>query len=77
VVVAKVIQRLSVSKRARQNFRIERFNLKKLNDMEVKDQYQVKISNRFVALENLEVDYVDISRAWESVRESKSFRHRV
>jgi hypothetical protein len=47
VVVAKVIQRLSVSKRARQNFRIERFNLKKLNDIEVKEHYQVKILNRF------------------------------
>jgi Tfp pilus assembly protein PilO len=74
-VVAKV--RDSVSKQVVQKSDMERFNLKKLNDMEVKDQYQVKISNRFVALENLEVDYVDISRAWESVRESKSFRHRV
>jgi hypothetical protein len=29
---------------------MERFNLKKLNDVEVKEQYQVKISNKFVAL---------------------------
>jgi len=31
---------------------MERFNFKKLNDMEIKEQYQVKISNRFAALEN-------------------------
>jgi hypothetical protein len=39
-----------------QKFDVERFNLKKkkLNNVEVKEQYQVKISNRFVALENLD-----------------------
>jgi hypothetical protein len=31
---------------------MERFNLQKLNHGEVKDQYQDKISNRCVALEN-------------------------
>jgi hypothetical protein len=33
-----------------QEFDAERFNLRKLNDMEVKEQCQVKISNRFSAL---------------------------
>jgi len=46
---------------------MKRVNLKKLNDVEVKEQYQVKISNRFAALENLDDD-VDINRAWESIR---------
>jgi hypothetical protein len=32
---------------------MERFHLKKLNDMEVKEQYQVDISNMFAALQNL------------------------
>jgi hypothetical protein len=32
---------------------MERFNLKKPNDVEVKVLYHVKISNRFAALENL------------------------
>jgi hypothetical protein len=44
---------------------VGRFNFQKLNDSEVKGQYQVMISNRFVALENL-VEYnddVDINRA--------------
>jgi len=36
-----------------QKFNIGRFNLKKLNDEEVKEQYEVKISNRFAAMENL------------------------
>jgi hypothetical protein len=49
----------------------ERFNLRKLNDVDVKELYQVKISNRFAALENLDDD-VDISRA----SEYESFSHR-
>jgi hypothetical protein len=47
---------------------MEKFDLKKLNGVEVKEQYQVKIRNRFAAIENLDDDDDDISRAWESVR---------
>jgi hypothetical protein len=50
-----------------QKFDMERFNLKKLNKAEGKEQYQVKISNRFIALENLDDD-MDINRAWETIR---------
>jgi hypothetical protein len=32
---------------------MERFNLKKVNGVEVKEQYQIKISTRFAALENI------------------------
>jgi len=32
---------------------VERFNLRKLNDLDVKKWYQIKVSNRFRALENL------------------------
>jgi hypothetical protein len=49
---------------------MERFNLKKLNDVEVKEQYQVKIWNKFSALENLDDDDDDdmfINRTWEIV----------
>jgi hypothetical protein len=45
LLVSKLIQRLS-----------EKLHLKKLNDMEVQVEYQVKISNRFAALENLDDD---------------------
>jgi endonuclease/exonuclease/phosphatase family metal-dependent hydrolase len=43
LVVAKLRERISVSKRVRQNFDVERFDLKKLNDVEVKEKYQVEI----------------------------------
>jgi hypothetical protein len=43
----------------------ERFNLRKLNDLQVRKQYQIQISNRFAALENLS-DSEDINRASES-----------
>jgi len=32
---------------------MEGFNLKKLSELEVRKQYQIKISSRFAALENL------------------------
>jgi hypothetical protein len=67
--VAKLRERISVSKRARQNFNSERFDLKKLNDIQVKKKYQVEISNRFAALESLD-EIFDINNAWESIREN-------
>jgi len=48
--VAKLRERLPVSKQAKQNFETERYNIKKLNDVEVKEQYKVRISNVFAAL---------------------------
>jgi len=42
-------------------------NLRKLNELEVLKQYQIKISNRFVGLENLSVSE-DISRACENIK---------
>jgi hypothetical protein len=51
-----------------------RFNLRKLNDKEVREQYQIKIVNSFAALENLDVDDgdsdVDINRAWGRIKEN-------
>jgi hypothetical protein len=57
LVLAKLRERISVSKRARQNFDLERFDLKNLNDVEVKEKYQVEISNRFAALESLDESF--------------------
>jgi flagellar biosynthesis/type III secretory pathway chaperone len=48
---------------------VERFNVKKLNKGDVKEQYQVTIRNKFAALENLE-DSGDINRAWDNIREN-------
>jgi hypothetical protein len=36
---------------------MERFNVKKLNDIESKEQYWVEVSSRFAALEDLDTGY--------------------
>jgi hypothetical protein len=41
---------------------MELFNLKRLNDVEVKEQYQDNISNRFATLENLKDNNDDDNR---------------
>jgi len=52
---------LVVIKEATQKFDGERFSLRKLNELEVRKQYQIEITNRFAALENLS-DGEDINR---------------
>jgi len=42
-VVAKVRERLAVSKQAAQKFDGERFNIRELNVLEVRKQYQIEI----------------------------------
>jgi hypothetical protein len=53
LVVAKVRERLAVSKRAARKIDTERLGVKKLNKGDVKEQYQVTIRKNFAALENL------------------------
>jgi hypothetical protein len=53
----------------KQKFDTQRFDLRKLNDAEVKKQYRVKITNRFAALEKIDDD-VDMNRAWRNIREN-------
>ena len=67
--VAKVSLRLAVSKQVAQKLDGERFNLRKLNELEIRKQYQIEISNRFAALENLS-DSEDINRAWENIKQN-------
>jgi len=69
LVVAKVRERIALSKQVAQVFDRERFNLRKLNELEVKKKYQIEITNRFAALEKLNVDE-DVSRDWEYVKEN-------
>ena len=59
--VTKVRERLAVSKQAAQKIDGDRFNLRKLNELEVRKQYQIEITNRFATLENLSDDE-DINR---------------
>ena len=59
LVVADVRERWAVIKQAAQNLCGERFNVRKLNELEVWKQYQIEITDRFAALENLKL--ADIS----------------
>ena len=54
---------------ATQKFDVERFNLRKLRELEVRKQYQIKVSNRFEAVENLN-DSEHIKRAWEDIKQN-------
>jgi hypothetical protein len=67
LVVAKIRERLAVSKQTAHRFIVESFSLKTLNEVEGKEQYRVGISNRFAALENLDAEEV-LNRAWETIR---------
>jgi flagellar biosynthesis/type III secretory pathway chaperone len=67
--MAKVRERLAVSKQIINRVHMERFNLKILNEVEGKEQYHIEISNRFAVSENLE-DKRDINRAWETITEN-------
>jgi hypothetical protein len=55
-VVAKVRGRLAVNKKISHRFNMGRFNLKKLNEEEGKEQYRVEVSHRSAALEDLDTD---------------------
>jgi hypothetical protein len=71
LVIAKFRERLAVGKQAAQRLDRQRFNLSKLNDLEVRKQYQIDITNRFATLENLNEDE-DVNRTWENIKENSS-----
>jgi hypothetical protein len=53
LVVAKVRERLAVSKQRTHKVHMERFILKNLKELEGKQQYRVEILNRFAAVKKL------------------------
>ena len=67
--IAKVRERLAMCKQATQRFDRQRFNWRKLNEPEVREQYQIEIKNRFAALENSDDDE-DVNRNWENIKEN-------
>jgi hypothetical protein len=67
-VAAKIRERLAVNKQGSHKFHMERFNLRKLNEVEGKENYRVEVSNRFAALEDLDAE-VEINTIWETIRE--------
>jgi hypothetical protein len=69
LVVAKVREKLAVSKRAAQKTDTQRFNVKKLNERDVREQYQVTIRNRLAALENIQ-NSRNINRACDNIRKN-------
>jgi hypothetical protein len=68
-VVAKFRERSAVSKKAAQKSDGERFNLRNLKELEVKEKYYIEIKNRFAALVGLDGDE-DINRTWENIKEN-------
>jgi hypothetical protein len=55
-VVAKVRERLAVNEQRSQGCHIERFSLKKLNEVEAKEKYCFEVSNRYSALEDFDTE---------------------
>jgi hypothetical protein len=68
-VVAKIRDRLAVNKQGLHKFHMERFNLRKINEIEGKEKYRVEVSNSFAALEGLDGE-VEINTIWEMIREN-------
>ena len=67
MVVSKVRETLAVNKEGAQQFDVKNFNLKNVSELEVRKQYQINISNRSAALENLN-DSEDINRACKTLK---------
>ena len=75
LVVAKVRERLAISKQAAHRFDGEIFNLRKLNELEVRKQYQIEITNRFAALENVSEDE-DINGVGRTLKKISNLSYR-
>jgi hypothetical protein len=67
-VVAKVREAVAKNKQATQKFD-KKFNLKKLNGLEVGKLYRIEITNKFSALKTLSDDDA-INMAWENIKEN-------
>ena len=72
LLVAKIRERLAVSTQAAQKFDRERFNLRKLSELEVRKQHLINISNRFAGLKNL-IDSKDKNGFWKNIKEDTKF----
>jgi hypothetical protein len=73
LVVAKVREKLAVSKQTTHRVHMERLNLEILNKVEGNEQYLVEISNRFAASENLGAEVcVHRTRKITNLREKKN-----
>jgi hypothetical protein len=69
LVAAKIREKIAVNKGGSQKFHMDRFHLKKLNDVEGKEKYCIEVSNRFAALEDTDAE-VEIKTVLETIREN-------
>jgi hypothetical protein len=67
--VAKIRERLAVNKQGSHKLHRERFNLKKLKEVEDKEKYHVEVSNMFAALGDLDPD-AEINTVSETIRKN-------
>ena len=67
MVFAKFRKILAVGKKATLSFDGERFNLKKLNELEFRKQNQIEITNKYGALDILRNDE-DIIMTWDNIK---------
>jgi DNA-binding FrmR family transcriptional regulator len=58
-----------MKKQRSRRFHMKRLKLKKLNEIESKEKYCIEVSNRFAALEDLDME-VEINIIWEKIREN-------
>jgi hypothetical protein len=61
-VVVAVRENLTVNKQRSQRFHMEKLNLNTINEGEAKEKYNVEVSNRFAALEDVDAE-VEINSA--------------
>ena len=60
---------MAVSKQVTQKIDMKRFNIRKLNELEVRKQCQIKISEMFEDMKNLN-DSEGIIMAWKNIKET-------
>ena len=56
LVVATIVESLSLKKGIKQHLVADRYNLNRLVDRETRKEYQIDVANRFSALEGLEIE---------------------
>jgi hypothetical protein len=69
LVVAEVRERLATSNKQHRSLMGDRFNLRKLNELEVRKRYWIEISKRFAVLEDLS-DSEDMENIKENIKTS-------
>jgi len=67
--VARVRQRLAGGKKGTLKIYVEIFNLRNLSELKLRKEYQIKISNTFIVMENLN-NSQDVNKAWENIKQN-------